>query len=135
MHSDIVRPLESSYPNRYRYFATFQDDHSRNDFAGMMRHRSDLSDVFMEFTQRFSRMMSKTTGVLSFPKGHEHSFKKAASCIKKNQSNNTKEYIRLGNDLGSGVDKSYSPMYTPELNAIAERINRTIDDASRSMLI
>ena len=135
VHSDIVGPLEPSYPDRYRYFATFQDDHSRYDFAGMMTHKNEVGDVFIQFAHRFTKLGSTPTGVMNFPKDHAVPFQGVASCIKKIHSDNAKEYIRLGNDLGGGIDKSYAPKYTPELNAVAERVNRTIEDASRSMLI
>lgn len=135
VHSDIVGPLEASYPDRYRYFATFQDDHSRYGFAGMMRRKSDVGDVFIAFAHRFSSMGSTFTGIMTVPKDHEDFLENISLCIKRLHSDNAKEYLRLGTDLGGGVDKSYAPPYTPELNAIAERVNRTIADASRSMLI
>lgn len=33
------------------------------------------------------------------------------------------------------VEKSHSPPYRPEHNSIAERVNRTVEDAARSILI
>ena len=45
--------------------------------------------------------------------------------------------MTLGGGGGGGVNqnKSFSPPYTPELNGIAERVNRTMVEAALSMLI
>jgi len=100
-----------------------------------MRHKSDVGDVFMAFAHRFSSLGSTPAGLMTFPQDHTDIYKGVGACIKRRHSDNAKEYVRLGKDLGGGVDKSFAPAYTPELNAIAERVNRTIEDASRSMLI
>lgn len=97
VHLDIFEPLEPSYPNRHCYFSTFHSDHSWCNFSGMMQHKSDLGALFTKFTCRFSGMMSKPTGVLTFPKEHERTFDKVASCIKKLHLDDGKEYIRLTN--------------------------------------
>lgn len=63
-----------------------------------------------------------------------------ASCftqtVKQFHSDGTKEYKALKNDSGGGSeDDSFSPPYTPELNGIADRVNRAPIEAARSMLI
>jgi transposase InsO family protein len=51
-------------------------------------------------------------------------------------SDNAPEYRDICHDARSdGVEQSFSPPYTPEHNAIAERVNRTIVEPARSMLI
>jgi transposase InsO family protein len=51
-------------------------------------------------------------------------------------SDNAKEYERIAYDVANNdVVKTFSPPYTPEHNSIAERVNRTIMDPARSMLI
>lgn len=49
VNSDIVGPLEPSYPHRYRYFATINDYQSRYDFVGLMSQKSDIIDIFNAF--------------------------------------------------------------------------------------
>lgn len=65
VHSDIVGPFEKSYPDRYRYFATFKDDHSRYDFAGLMRQKSNLGDAFKSFLLRFHDLCSAPVGSIN----------------------------------------------------------------------
>lgn len=72
---------------------------------------------------------------MTFPQDCADIFKEVATFIKRLHSDNAKDYVRLGNDLGGSVHKPYAPRHTPKLNAIAERVNRTIEDSSRSMLI
>lgn len=61
VHSDIVDPLESSYPYGYRYFATFQDVHYLYGFARMMRNKSDIREIFIACLLRLSAKGSNTT--------------------------------------------------------------------------
>ncbi len=60
----------------------------------------------------------------------------SSSAIQKLHSDGAEEYKALENYFGGNrMSKSFSPPYTPEHNAIAERINRTLGDAVRSLLI
>ena len=124
VHSDIVGPLESSFPERYKYASTFLDDHSRYTFIGLMHKRSDLQETFDGVSRKFQRVGGARKKVhFSGP-------------IAKVHSDGAREYIALQNSLGGGDEnKSFSPPYTPELNAIAERVNRTMVEGALSMLI
>ena len=116
VHSDVVGKLEPSYPDGYRYFATFMDGHSRYLFVAFMVNRSDLYDSF----DAVSTMFQKLGGVP----------------IKSLHSDGAKEYVRLQQEVSSnGVNVSFSAPYTPEHNAIAERVNRTLVEAARTLLI
>lgn len=64
VHSDIVCPLEPSYPERYRYFEKSQDDYSRYDFAGMMQYKSDVIYAF-EASHIFIKLHSRFGGTLN----------------------------------------------------------------------
>lgn len=116
VHSDIVGNLESSFPDRFKYVSTFLDGKSRYKFAGMMRHRSDVYTVFEGVSTKF-----RDIGEVDIQKIH---------------SDGAQEYIALQNSLGGGDEyKSFSPPYTPELNGIAERVNRTMVEGALAMLI
>lgn len=124
VHSDVVGPLEISFPDRFRYVSTFLDDHSRYVFVGLMVRRSALGDVFDGVCAKFRDI------------GGEHLKFNYSGAITKFHSDGAKEYVALQNDLGGdGMNKSFSPPYTPELNGIAERVNRTMVEAARSLLI
>lgn len=129
VHSDIVGPLEASYRDYYRYVCTFLDDHSRYLFIGLMQHRSDLASVFDAVSEDFRKL------------GGADKAPNYSRSIQELHSDGAKEYIGLQNNGGGGnenfgnFDQSFSAPYTPEHNAIAERVNRTIVEAARSLLI
>lgn len=101
----------------------------------MMWHKSDLGESFIAFAYRFVNLVSNSIGIMTIPQDQVESFDYVASSTKKLHSDNEKEYNRLKIDLGGRVSKYYSPPYAPELNAIAERFDRTIEDSARSMII
>jgi len=124
VHSDIVGPLELSFPDGFRYVSTFLDDHSRYVLIGLMCRKSGLGDAFAGASARLGEL------------GGGNVTTQFCGSIIKVHSDGAKEYVALQNDLGGGgSNKSFSPPYTPELNAIAERVNRTMVEAARSLLI
>ena len=135
IHSDIVGPLDRSYPDGYKYFATFQDDYSRYMYVAFMQNKSDLCEAFLEFISKFIDAGAKQITTLSIHPDQVNEFAEVRKYIKKIYSDQAKEYIRLKKKIGNNTQSSYAPPHTPELNAIAERINRTIEDYTRSMLI
>lgn len=62
------------------------------------------------------------------------SFTDLTNLIRRIHSDRGKEYLAFTGKLKL-VDSSYSPTYTPKLNAIAERVNRTIMEGARSIII
>lgn len=51
-------------------------------------------------------------------------------------SDGAEEYKALREDYGgNAIETSFLPPYTPEHNAIAERINRSMVEAARALLI
>lgn len=119
VHFDMDGPCEPSIPEKYRNFATFQDDNSRYIFVDMMRCRSELGEMFKELAHRFSKMLSKATGTLTVRKEHESYHE---NCTNKLHSDNAKEYFHLGNRFRAEINRSFAPPYTPELKDIAERV-------------
>ena len=129
VHSDIMGPLQVSYPDGFRYVSTFLDDHSRYLMIGCMSRRSMLGDVFEQISAKF-----RDIGGANF---ENVDFKFTG--VSKLHSDGAKEYVALQKDLGGvgkdSMNKSFSPPYTPELNGIAERVNRTLVEAALALLI
>lgn len=116
VHSDIMGPIVSSFPNEFRYVSTFLDDYSRNVFFGSIQSRSMLMVVFKQVSAEVYDL-----GGFNISKVH---------------SDGAKEYVASQNDLGGARGKrSFSPPHPPQMNAIAQRINRTIVDAALALLI
>ena len=125
IHSDVIGPLGLSFPDRYRYVCTFLDDHSRFTFLAFLRHRSEVGSAFMIMKARLDSV--NTTRSVQFSRSDR---------LMKLHSDGAKEYKKLENDLGGKhIISSFSPPYTPELNGIAERVNRTLEEGARACLI
>ena len=56
LHSDIVGPLELSFPDKYKYVSTFLDDHSRYTLVGLMTRRSMLEHTFKQASAKFAEI-------------------------------------------------------------------------------
>lgn len=116
VHSDILGPLLPSFPDRYRYASAFIDEHSRYALVGFMVHRSELAEVYTAVAQKLQQL--------------------GGAQIAKVHSDNAEEYIALQDNPAHDLQgTSFSPPYTPEHNAIAERINRTMEEAARALLL
>lgn len=112
-HSDIIGPLVPSFPDRYRYATSFQDEHSRYAYMGFMRRKSKLPASYKMFVKIISSVASAVVGTLSVHPNKMERFSKIS--FKRIHSDQAQEYKSLKNDLGRAVMKSYSPPYTPEL--------------------
>ncbi len=131
IHSDIMGPLDHSHPHGYRYAIIFQEDYSLYGFVGFMKRQSQQADVFSEFRKHFRNLTSCSTSKFSIPSGHCGQYSAELLKIKRLYSDNAKEYLcleRIGS-TAQDMAKSFSPPYTPQLNGIDERINRTLCSA------
>ncbi len=54
VHSDVIGPLDTSFPDGYRYICTFLDDYSRYLFVGFMQNRRDLRTCLTPYRIRFA---------------------------------------------------------------------------------
>lgn len=124
VHSDIVGKLDLSYSDGYKYVCTFLDDYSRLTFPGFLKYRSDLQQAFNAVSTKFENF------------GYTKISFQCSTKIREVHSNGAVKYKALmGGDDTQKIHKTFSPPYTSELNAIAERVNRTMIEAARSMLI
>ena len=137
VHSDIVGPLEASYAEGWKYMCTFVDDYSRFVVVVFMRHKHELYDAYREFvaylTQMTSNAQVELVNVHQESAGLYEQYCGDHVRIGRIHSDYGLEYVSLGKQYPNTI-KNFSPPYTPELNGIAERINRTIVEPARSML-
>lgn len=64
---------------------------------------------------------------------HEKAYDIHSICVL--HSDQVKEYRKLEKNFGNGNVKTFSSPNTPELNGIAERVNRTLNNEIRTMWI
>lgn len=117
IHSDICGPIQVTTPSGNRYFATFKDDYSSYCTTSLLKKKSEMATALQNFVTKVKNQIHKDV-----------------KCIR---SDNGGEYLssELQNWLNKeGISHERSAPYTPQQNGVAERTNRTLMEAARSML-
>ena len=113
--TDVCGPLPVESLSGKRYLITFTDSFSSFKDVSLMRGKSEALRCFKEFQARFER---------------------SNNCkIQLVYSDNGEEYRGLVEYLcEQGIEWEIAAPYTPQQNGVAERLNRTVMESSRSML-
>ncbi|MCR4790616.1 MAG: DDE-type integrase/transposase/recombinase, partial [Treponemataceae bacterium] len=117
VHTDVCGPMSTQARDGYSYFITFTDDLSRFGFVYLMKHKSEAFDKFKEYQSMVEKQTGKCIKILRSDRGGEY------------LSSEFLDYLKL-----KGILSEWTPPYTPQLNGVAERRNRTLLDMVRSMM-
>lgn len=119
IHSDVCGPSENQGHDGSRYFVTFIDDWSHMVVAYVIKRKSEVFDCFKQYKAMVEAHHSNfKVSRLRCDNGGEYS------------SNEFKKYCRE-----QGVSLEYTTAYSPQLNGVAERMNRTLVEKGRSLLL
>ncbi|CAN1750023.1 Retrovirus-related Pol polyprotein from transposon TNT 1-94, partial [Linum perenne] len=117
IHSDICGPIKPTSSSNKRYILSFIDDFSRKTWVYFLHEKSETLVTF----KNFKAFVEKETGAyiicLRTDRGGEFN------------SNDFEEFCQ-----SQGIRRQLTAAYTPQQNGVAERKNRTIMNAVRSML-
>jgi len=117
VHSDVCGPMQTTTFSDKRYFVTFIDDKSRFCVVFLLRSKSEVLDKFVQFIKFAETQTGRRVKVLRSDNGGEYvSSKFAAFCS------------------NQGIVQQFTPPYTPQLNGVAERMNRTLVESARCMI-
>ena len=108
-------PVESL--GGHKYFVTFIDDYSLCCMVCFLKHKSEVLDKFKEFEAVTTNDSGCKIGRLRTDNGGEYI------------SHELEEYLK-----SKGISHELTVPYTPEQNGVAERLNRTLMEAARSMI-
>jgi len=116
VHSDLCGPFKVRSHGGALYFVTFIDDYSRKLWVFSLKSKNQVLDVF----KNFQALIERQTG-------------KKLKCIR---SVNGGEYIGPFDRYcrEQGIRHQKTPPKTPQLNGLAERMNRTLVERVRCML-
>lgn len=118
IHTDLCGPMRVESMGKKFYFATFIDDFSRKVYVYFLRNKSEYLNIFKEF---------KAEVELKTGKRIKNIRSDNASELKSQQFDNfLKKY---------GIKHQFSVQYTPEQNGVAERMNRTLVEMARTIMI
>ncbi len=117
VHSDIkVFPNNKNTREGHKYFVTFIDDFSRYTIIYHLHYRSEITEKFQEYYTYMLNKFNISIGTLR--------------CDGEYNSTELQTFCR-----GKGIVIEMTPRYSPELNGVAERMNRTLAEASMCLLI
>lgn len=100
------------------YFLLFLDDYSNKIFIYILRHKSEVASKFREFQKLVQNQTDRKLKILRTDNGLEF-------C--------NREMKKICDE--HGIVHQTSAPYTPQQNGKAERMNRTIVEKARTMLI
>ncbi len=129
IHTDVCGPMQVKSKGGSEYLLTFTDDYSRYATVFFLKSKSEVLSKFVEYLNGVENQT-------------HHKIKKLnildnATQVKMIRSDNGGEYT--SRDFAKycadkGILHEFTTPYTPEQNGVAERLNRTIMEAARSML-
>ncbi|KAJ9558245.1 LOW QUALITY PROTEIN: hypothetical protein OSB04_012859 [Centaurea solstitialis] len=117
IHTDVCGPFSHIARGGYRYFITFTDDFSRYGYVYLMRHKSESFERFREFQNEVQNQLGKRIKFLRSDRGGEY------------LSDEFDNHL-----LECGIVSQLTPPYTPQMNGVSERRNRTLLDMVRTMM-
>jgi hypothetical protein len=117
IHSDVCDPMSISARGGYSYFVTFTDDYTRYGQVFLIKHKSEVFEKFKEYKNFAEKQTGKSIKQLRSDRGGEY------------LSTEFQEFLKE-----QGITHHKTPPYTPQLNGVSERRNRTLLDMVRSMM-
>ena len=116
IHSDICGPMQVASKGGSRYMLTFTDDFSRYTTVYFLKNKSEVLSKFKEHVNLVENQNGKVK-VLRSDNGREY------------MSHNFANYC-----AEKGILHEFTSPYCPEQNGVAECLNRTILEATKSMI-
>jgi hypothetical protein len=118
VHMDVCGPLTPTSHNGHRYFATFTDDASGFSVVKPLHLKSEVSACVKAVLLSLERQTGRLVKAVRTDNGGEYVSKDLRSFFS-----------------AKGIDHQLSMPYTPQQNGVAERLNRTLMDRVRAMLL
>ena len=117
IHSDICGPMSVDSVGGSRNFITFIDDYSRFTHVYMIKNKSEALEKFQEFVELSENLTGNHVKALRSDNAQEYE---------------SKAFIQYCKE--KGIRKEDTVPYTPQQNGVAEWMNDTIMETTRSML-
>lgn len=117
VHSDVCGPMQTVSHGGARYFVTFIDDFSRCVKVYCISSKDQVFEKFREFQARVTNETGLKIKTLRTDGGGEYTSAKFENFLKQ-----------------KGIVHEITAPYSPQQNGVAERMNRTLVEAARSMI-
>ncbi|GJR04046.1 putative ribonuclease H-like domain-containing protein [Tanacetum coccineum] len=117
LHMDLFGPTFISSLMHKKYCLVVTDDYSRFSWVFFLRTKDETSEILKHFIKEVENLVDKKVKIIRSDNGTE--FKNKVM----------DEFCRE-----KGIKREYSVARTPQQNGVAERKNRTLIEAARTML-
>ncbi|KAI0996197.1 Retrovirus-related Pol polyprotein from transposon TNT 1-94 [Podosphaera aphanis] len=118
IHSDLCGPFPVTSYGNSQYYISFVDDATRYSYVFFVKMKSEAAQVTIDFISYLETQYN---------------------CIVKNfRTDNGGEYLKQQLTkffAQKGIEHDLTPPYSPESNGVAERLNRSIGEGIRAMLL
>lgn len=115
--SDMCGPMQVESIGGKRYFVTFIDEYTRYSHVYFLKEKSEMSDHLIQFVEMLKNKFGRKPKIFRSDNGLEYVNSKVQSYLKR-----------------EGIQIQHTVPYSSQQNGIAERKNRTLMEAARSML-
>ena len=117
IHSDVCGPMKTPTFSGKRYFVTFIDEYSHYCVVYLLQNKFEVASKFAQFVALAETQTGKRVKTLRSDNGGEYT------------SNTMSKFC-----ADHGIVQKFTPPYTPQLNGVAERMNRTLVESARCMM-
>ena len=117
VHSDVWGPAPVTSTNDFQYYLLFVDEYSKFSWLYLLKHKSDVLDIFKFFKATVETQLDSKIKVLRTDNGGEYT------------SNAFKHFCST-----QGIIHQFSCPHTPQQNGVAERKHRHIIECALTML-
>lgn len=116
--TDLCGPMQVKSLGRNNYFITLTDMYSRYTEVEFVKEKSETCGVIKAYIERLKTRFGKAPTILRSDRGKEFMNKALENYLTEN-----------------GVTRQFTVGYAPEQNGVAERKNRSIVEAARTMIV
>jgi transposase InsO family protein len=109
--------MPSTSLSGYLYYVSFIDDYSRKTWVYFLKSKDEVFGKFKEFKALIENLSERKIKILRSDNGGEYT---------------SKEFVSFCRD--AGIKRELTTPYNPQQNGVAERKNRTIMEAMKTMI-
>lgn len=118
VHSDVCGKISDKSVGGAQYFLTFTDDKSRYSWVYIIKTKDQVFQYFLEWKALVEKATKRKIRTLRTDNGGEYTSSQFA------------DYLKV-----EGIRHELTVPKTPQQNGVAERLNRTLVEMARSMLL
>ena len=118
IHSDLCGPIQVDSKGGSKYFLTFTDDYSRFSTVYFLHSKSQVLSYYKNYVALMENQSGQRLLKIRTDNGGEYT---------------SKEFFEYCKAMGEARD--FTNPYTPEQNGVSERLNQTLVNCARTMMI